>query len=133
MWYRMMDGYYFCEFGFSRCSPRLLTYSNTRKALLILSLPPISPSPFPSRDSTATGGTLDLRLAAMDALVASVKLVPHNWSAWLKLTACLDDIEEVNCNSSRSRLKADFIFSWRRQCPLYLLHFLQCSSTFMQL
>lgn len=32
----------------------------------------------------------------MDALVASVKLVPYNWSAWLKLAACLDGAEEVS-------------------------------------
>lgn len=47
------------------------------------------------RDGEADGGVLDLRLAAMDALAASVKLVPYNWSAWLKLAACLEGSEEV--------------------------------------
>lgn len=32
---------------------------------------------------------------AMEALVASVKLAPYNWSAWLKIAGCLDGPEEV--------------------------------------
>ena len=31
----------------------------------------------------------------MELLLESVKLVPYNWSAWLKLTTCLEGSEEV--------------------------------------
>lgn len=77
-------------------SETLLETMRFRKALLLLSLPPLSPSPFPSRDSRDIDDVLDLRLEAMEALVASVKLVPYNWSAWLKLATCLEGAEEVS-------------------------------------
>ncbi|GAA5945899.1 hypothetical protein JCM1841_004708, partial [Sporobolomyces salmonicolor] len=65
------------------------------KALLFLSLPPVSPSPFNPRphpststaDSAAAAPPLDLRLAALETLVQSVKLEPYNWSAWVKIAA----------------------------------------------
>ncbi|GAA5879899.1 hypothetical protein JCM1840_000390 [Sporobolomyces johnsonii] len=73
------------------------------KALLFLSLPPVSPSPFNPRpqpststaDSAAAAPPLDLRLAALETLVQSVKLEPYNWSAWVKIAACLDGPEEL--------------------------------------
>ncbi|KDE09842.1 hypothetical protein MVLG_00240 [Microbotryum lychnidis-dioicae p1A1 Lamole] len=65
------------------------------KALLLLAIPPVSPSPFGPRDPTTMTVTLDHRLAAMDHLVHSVKLEPYNWSAWLKLASCLDGPEEL--------------------------------------
>lgn len=67
-----------------------------RKALLFLSLPPTTPQAFPSRDSS--GGAsfeADLRLAALETLVNSVRAEPYNWSAWLKIAECLDGPEEV--------------------------------------
>ncbi|GAA5887104.1 hypothetical protein JCM5296_001595 [Sporobolomyces johnsonii] len=73
------------------------------KALLFLSLPPVSPSPFNPRpqpstltaDPPAAAPPLDLRLAALETLVQSVKLEPYNWSAWVKIAACLDGPEEL--------------------------------------
>lgn len=61
--------------------------------MLLLSLPPLSPSPFtPHGPAPAID---DLRLTAMELLLSSVKLTPYNWSAWLKLASCLDGTEEV--------------------------------------
>ncbi|GAA5853861.1 hypothetical protein JCM8547_007477 [Rhodosporidiobolus lusitaniae] len=72
------------------------------KALLLLSLPPIAPSPFNPRPShlqqqhqPPSTPPHDLRLAALETLVQSVKLEPYNWSAWLKIAECLDGTEEL--------------------------------------
>ncbi|BGP26936.1 cell division control protein 23 [Rhodotorula toruloides] len=71
------------------------------KSLLLLSLPPIPPAFIPphSQSSTATSApsspTSDLRLAALETLVNSVKLEPYNWSAWKKIAECLDGPEEL--------------------------------------
>ncbi|KWU43913.1 TPR-like protein [Rhodotorula sp. JG-1b] len=37
----------------------------------------------------------DLRLAALETLVNSVRAEPYNWSAWLKIAECLDGPEEA--------------------------------------
>ena len=67
-------------------------YGLRRKALLLLSLPPVAPSPFPNRDG---GIDHDLRLIAMEALLEAAKLEPNCWSIWLKLATCIDGPEEV--------------------------------------
>lgn len=64
-----------------------------RKALLLLSLPPVAPSPFPNRDG---GIDHDLRLIAMEALVEAAKLETYCWAIWLKLATCIDGPEEVS-------------------------------------
>ncbi|GAA5878407.1 hypothetical protein JCM3774_002827 [Rhodotorula dairenensis] len=66
------------------------------KALLFLSLPPTTPQAFPSRDTTGGASPeADLRLAALETLVNSVRAEPYNWSAWLKIAECLDGPEEL--------------------------------------
>ncbi|KAL8280147.1 hypothetical protein RQP46_007477 [Phenoliferia psychrophenolica] len=65
------------------------------KALLILSLPPLNPSPFSPLGPASPPGD-DIRLHAIELLLESVKLVPYNWSAWLKLTSCLEGQEELD-------------------------------------
>ncbi|GAA5991040.1 hypothetical protein JCM11641_006599 [Rhodosporidiobolus odoratus] len=68
------------------------------KALLFLSLPPLTPSPFnprPQVPPNPIAPPLDLRLAALETLVSSVRLEPWNWSAWLKIAECLDGPEEL--------------------------------------
>ncbi|GAA5971241.1 hypothetical protein JCM8115_005814 [Rhodotorula mucilaginosa] len=68
------------------------------KALLFLSLPPTTPQAFPSRTNDPTSASpesSDLRLAALETLVNSVRAEPYNWSAWLKIAECLDGPEEL--------------------------------------
>ncbi|BGP34605.1 Anaphase-promoting complex subunit 8 [Rhodotorula toruloides] len=70
------------------------------KSLLLLSLPPIPPAaipphPHPSTSSASPPPASDLRLAALESLVNSVKLEPYNWSAWRKIAECLDGPEEL--------------------------------------
>ena len=90
-----MDGYCICS-SVGPHPPTLADPPCDRKALLILSIPPISPSPFPIRDPPPKTKVLDPRLEALDVLVKSVNLVPYNWSAWLKIAACIDGGEEVS-------------------------------------
>ncbi|SCV73471.1 BQ2448_7397 [Microbotryum intermedium] len=80
------------------------------KALLLLAIPPVSPSPFGPRDPTTMTVTLDHRLAAMDHLVQSVKLEPYNWSAWLKLASCLDGPEELEATLHFLPKETPFLF-----------------------
>jgi anaphase-promoting complex subunit 8 len=66
---------------------------------LFLSLPPTTPQAFPSRTNDPTSASpesSDLRLAALETLVNSVRAEPYNWSAWLKIAECLDGPEEVS-------------------------------------
>ncbi|ORY50685.1 hypothetical protein BCR35DRAFT_327247 [Leucosporidium creatinivorum] len=65
------------------------------KALLLLSLPPLAPSPTGLRDPSSSLAGLDVRLLAMDTLVSSVKLQPYNWTAWLKIASCIEGPEEL--------------------------------------
>lgn len=88
--------------------PKLTCFCLFSKSMLLLALPPLAPSPFGARDPAPTPAAVDLRLSAMDLLVSSVKLEPYNWSAWLKLAACIDGPEEVN---------SPFAFRWQN-CPL---------------
>lgn len=67
-----------------------------RKALLLLSLPTLAPSPTGLRDPSSSLAGLDVRLLAMDTLVSSVKLQPYNWTAWLKIANCIEGPEEVS-------------------------------------
>ncbi|KAK4694200.1 anaphase-promoting complex subunit 8, partial [Phenoliferia sp. Uapishka_3] len=83
-----MDGW---EPGFIQSDGYLLFL----KALLILSLPPLNPSTFTHQAPSASSETSDVRLLAIELLLESVKLQPYNWSAWLKLTACLEGSEEL--------------------------------------
>ncbi|BGP19250.1 hypothetical protein JCM10213_007015 [Rhodosporidiobolus nylandii] len=88
-----MDGW---EAGFVEGDGYLLYL----KALLLLSLPPLSPSPFNPRPpaphpSSSYAPPLDIRLAALEILVKSVQLEPWNWGAWLKVAECLDGPEEL--------------------------------------
>ncbi|GAA6010860.1 hypothetical protein JCM10207_003963 [Rhodosporidiobolus poonsookiae] len=71
------------------------------KALLLLSLPPLTPSPFnpalrPPASSAPAAAPLDMRLAALETLVKSVERAPWNWSAWVKIAECLDGVEELS-------------------------------------
>lgn len=71
-----------------------------RKAILLLSLPPVPPSSHSRHpqqtDQTPSHPSDDIRLAALDLLVQSVKLEPYNWSAWAKIASCLEGPEEVS-------------------------------------
>ncbi|GAA5953750.1 hypothetical protein JCM3765_006957 [Sporobolomyces pararoseus] len=79
------------EQGFVNCDGYLLYL----KALLLLSLPPSHPSSSSSRPSPHSPPSSDIRLTALDLLVQSVKLEPYNWSAWLKISNCLEGPEEL--------------------------------------
>ncbi|KAI5478692.1 hypothetical protein MNV49_004719 [Pseudohyphozyma bogoriensis] len=67
------------------------------KSLLVLALPPLSPSPMKSPEPSTSSSTLssDVRQTALDLLTKSVTLEPYNWAAWLKLASCIDGPEEL--------------------------------------
>lgn len=75
---------------------------------MFLSLPPTTPQAFPSRTNDPTSAAAasspesDLRLAALETLVNSVRAEPYNWSAWLKIAECLDGPEEVSARARSS-------------------------------
>ena len=63
------------------------------KAIVLLSLPATGP--------TCDRAEQDYRRLAGDALIASVKLEPYNWSAWQKLAQCIEGLDEVSVPSGR--------------------------------
>ena len=68
--------YYICESLFSKgCEMTFINIDDNRKGILL--------------------HRSNKRIEAMDALIKSLNSYPYNWSAWLMLGDCIQDIDDV--------------------------------------